>query len=102
MSIGRTDERCSIMDHGVVNVDKDDLTTEDGRDGGSDNDMVMSGANHADDEEEQPCDEREVKISIPMLCCMGGRRRVGHSSMHVFTGTTRPCTRTFPVSCCSR
>ena len=100
---GRSDERCSMVDHIVGNIDKDDLTTKDGRDGGSDNDMVVSGANHADDDdEEQPCGEREVKASIPMLCCMGRRRRASRSSMPVYTGTKRPCKRTFPVSCCSR
>ena len=46
------------MDHGVEHLDKDDTTTGDGRDGGSDNGMIVSGANHADDDEEQPCDER--------------------------------------------
>ena len=99
---GRSDERCSMVDHIVGNIDKDDLTTKDGRDGGSDNDMVVSGADHAGDEEEQPCHETEVKASIAMLCCVGRRRRVGRSSMSVYTGTRRPCTRTFPVSCCSR
>ena len=59
MSIGRNDECCATMDHGVEHLDKDDLTTEDGRNGGSDNDMIVSGVNHADDDdEEQPCDER--------------------------------------------
>ena len=101
MSIGRNDERCATMDHGVGNIDKDDTTTEDDHDGGSDNGMIVSGANHAGDDEEQPCDEREVKASIPMLCCVG-RRGASRFSMHVYTGTTRPCTRTFPASCCSR